>query len=192
MSKPPTLLRITAHHTPHQNAPRNAEAFYASIGQFTVAWGRFEGHMIGALLMILNLREATGRILPEPWKQRLELWEDAFNTLSSLEPYRDRALTFMKRVKAELDDRHFAAHAVWGDFVPTASEPTIRVRRIKSSSKSSTIKVIDSEISITMIRKGLDEVNRLNIELLEFSRFLNSLRPPPPNVALLQKLAKPA
>jgi len=132
MSDTPTLLRIPAHRTPYRADPRNAEEFYASLGQFTVAWGRFEGHMIGALLMILNLPEANGKKLKlvEPWSQRQKLWEYTFNTFTSLEPYKGRALAFMKRIMTEVEDRHFAAHAIWDDFVLTASEPTIRVRRI--------------------------------------------------------------
>jgi hypothetical protein len=89
---------------------------------------------------------------------------------------------FMKRTMNEVEDRHFAAHAIWDDFVPLASEPTMRVRRIKQRSKTGTIDVIDSEISITLVRRALGEVNGLNIELLEFSKFLNFLHPPPPNV----------
>jgi hypothetical protein len=184
MSNPPTLLRIPARHTPHQTDPRNAAEFYATLGQFTVAWGRFEGHMIGALLMILNLPEASGRALPEPWKQRQQLWEAAFKEFSCLEPYKDRALAFMKRTMDEVEDRHFAAHAIWDNFVPTASEPTIRVRRIKLRGKT-IIDVIDSEISITLIQRALAEVNRLNGQLLEFTAFLSSLQPPPSNICAL-------
>jgi hypothetical protein len=186
MSDTPTVLRIPAHQTPHHADPQNAKEFYASLGQFTVAWGRFEGHMIGALLVILNLPEANVKKLKlvEPWTEREKLWNNAFNTFSALEPYKDRALAFMKRIMIEVNNRHFAAHAIWDDFVLTASEPTIRVRRIKSRNETS-IDVIDDEISLTSLREALSEVNSLNVELLEFSTFLNSLRPPPPYVRTL-------
>jgi hypothetical protein len=82
-----TLLRITAHYTPHSSDPPDAHEFYAALGMFTVAWGRFEGHMTGALLQILAMPEAstTDSHLPIlcltiAWKKRAILWKAAFKT----------------------------------------------------------------------------------------------------------------
>jgi hypothetical protein len=43
-------LRITAHATPHNSDPSDAHEFYAMLGMLTVAWGRLEGHIIGAFV----------------------------------------------------------------------------------------------------------------------------------------------
>jgi hypothetical protein len=78
--KPPVLLRVTAHNTPHYTDPSDANEFYAALGMLTVAWGRLEGHVIGNLLTIMNLPElAPSRSLPLVWKARLDLWTKGFS-----------------------------------------------------------------------------------------------------------------
>jgi hypothetical protein len=129
----PTLLRIPAHHTPHANDPPDAHEFYAALGMFTVAWGRFEGHIIGALLKILAMPEASAisspiPILWEKWPKRAELWEAAFKTIPSLAPCKDLAIAFMNRVMEEIKDRHFGAHAIWDEFIQAA---TRRLRHLQ-------------------------------------------------------------
>jgi hypothetical protein len=39
----PVMITITSHATPHTSDPIDADRFYAALGKFTVAWGRFEG-----------------------------------------------------------------------------------------------------------------------------------------------------
>jgi hypothetical protein len=81
MVSQPTLLRITSHATPHKSDPPNAHEFYTALGMLTVAWGRLEGHIIGALLTILALPEASAFTvaLPLAWEGRNKLWKQAFN-----------------------------------------------------------------------------------------------------------------
>src|SRR6266849_16213 len=127
--KPPVLLRITAHNTPHYTDPSDANEFYAALGMLTVAWGRLEGHVIGNLLTIMNLPElAPSRSLPFVWKARLDLWTKGFSLVSALQPHKDRAVAFMQSIIEEAEDRNFASHAVWDEFVPGSTEPTIEAR----------------------------------------------------------------
>jgi hypothetical protein len=134
MASPPILLRITAHNTPHQSDPPNADEFYAAVGRFTVAWGRFEGHFTAAMLQILSLPEAVHltRAVPISWKKRAKLWRDAFNGVDSLRPLQARALGFIQRVMSEIEDRHLGAHAIWDEFVASAPEPWGAARIIET------------------------------------------------------------
>jgi hypothetical protein len=188
MASPPILLRITAHNTPHQSDPPNADEFYAAVGRFTVAWGRFEGHFTAAMLQILSLPEAVHltRAVPISWKKRAKLWRDAFNGVDSLRPLQARALGFIQRVMSEIEDRHLGAHAIWDEFVASAPEPTIRARMISPRRGGpSIIDVIDYEVELWRLKLALVVANNLNIELLEFTNFLSSLRPPPSDIRTL-------
>jgi hypothetical protein len=183
MSWSPTLLRITAHHTPHASDPPNAYEFYAVLGMFTVAWGRFEGHLTGCMLQILNLPEALAKspeATPMSWSKKSKFWKDSFKSFGTLAPKRDTALTFMTRVMEEVKDRNFGAHAIWDEFVLEAPEPTAKARTITPrKGHVNIVDVADYSISLTLLRKALETANQLNLELCEFSSFLNSLRPPP-------------
>jgi len=124
VSDPSILLRIIAHHTPHHTDPPNAGEFYAALGMLSVAWGRLEGHVIGNLLTIMSLLgEAPRKPPPLQWEDRLKWWEKGFSSVPSLQPQRERAVMFLKSIIEAADDRNFAAHAVWEEFVPDADEP---------------------------------------------------------------------
>jgi hypothetical protein len=122
-----TLLRITAHATPHQSDPPDAREFYAALGMFVVAWCRLEGHLTGNLLTIMNFPELADGLVPLPlrWDKRFDLWKRAFDKVPALQPYKLRAVAFMKSLVAEAEDRNFAAHAIWDEFIADATEPTI-------------------------------------------------------------------
>jgi hypothetical protein len=188
MVSPPTLLRITAHATPHHSDPPDADEFYAMLGKFTVAWSRFEGHFSGALLQILAMPEAAllAQALPLSWKQRAKLWRGAFNTISSLHPKQRNALDFIKVVMDEVQSRHIGVHAIWDEFVPDAQEPTILARTVNpEKSNPAGIIVTDYRISLSMVHTGLVVANALNRELIQFTTFLDSLRPPPVGIRTL-------
>jgi len=181
MASTPTLLRITAHSTPHQSDPPDAHEFYAALGMLAVAWGRLEGHVIGNLLTIMNFPEVAN---PSPlwlaWERRLELWKQAFNNVPALKPHKDRAIQFMQSIIAEAQDRNLTAHAIWDEFIPDAIEPTIMARTVRPKKRASgTVEVGDYRVSITLVRNALAVANRLNFEMTEFTRLLNSTRPPP-------------
>lgn len=180
----PVPLRITAHATPHPSDPPDAHEFYTALGQFTVAWGRFEGHFSGALLMILAMPEAAPLLEPLPisWKKRASLWRRAFNTLPSLAPRRDLALRFIERVMQEISARHLGAHGIWDEFETGAPEPTIPARSIKAKKgQPGAIEVADYRVTLSAVRSALQVVNAMNWDLSKFTTgFLDSLRPPPP------------
>jgi hypothetical protein len=175
----PTLLRITAHSTPHQSDPPDAQEFYAALGMFTVAWGRLEGHVIGNLLTIMNFPEmAPLGPLPLTWERRRKLWKRAFTKVPALQTHKDRALAFMNSLIEETTDRNIAAHAIWDEFVRGTNEPTIAARTVKPSrGVPGTIDVGDYRISLSLLRRGVAEANRLNFEMSEFTTLLNSSKP---------------
>jgi hypothetical protein len=188
MVSPPTLLRITAHATPHKSDPPNAQEFYAALGKLIIAWGRLEGHFIGALLMILALPEASSFAEPLPlaWKRRKELWERAFDKIPALKAQQARANDFMGRLIDEVESRNFAAHAIWDEFKLSAKEPTIPGRTTKPQrGRPNTIKVMDVDVSLSKLKQALALANQLNFELLELTTLLHSLRPPPSNIRIL-------
>ena len=178
---PSTLLRITAHSTPHELDPPNASDFYSVLGMLLVAWGRLEGHVIGNLLTILNFPEMTNSVpLPLAWDNRLDLWKKAFTTVPILKPHKDRAVEFMKMIIAEAKDRNLIAHAIWEEFIPDTAEPTIAARTVQPKRGSpQAIEVGDYQVSISLLQKALAEANRLNIQLSEFTGIINSALPPP-------------
>jgi hypothetical protein len=180
-SQPPVLLRVTAHSTPHHTDPADANEFYGALGMLTVAWGRLEGHVIGNLLTIMNFPEvAPSRPLPFAWDSRLDLWKKGFSLVPALRPHKDRAVLVMKSIIEEADDRNFASHAVWDEFVPESREPTIEARNIRSRKGTpGIIDVRDVRVTLTMLKSALMVANRLNLEMTEFTRLLNFLRPPP-------------
>jgi hypothetical protein len=181
MASPPTLLRITAHSTPHPSDPPNAHELYAALGMLAVAWGRLEGHVIGNLLTIMNFPEvANSGPLPLAWEKRLDLWKRAFNNVPALKSHKDRAVQYMRSIIAEVDDRNLTAHAIWEEFIPDATEPTITARTVQPKKGApGTVEVGDYRVSITLLRNALAAANRLNFEMTEFTRLLSSVRPPP-------------
>jgi hypothetical protein len=156
------------------------------LGQIMVAWGRLEGHVIGAVAMIHNIPGASaGRItLPLHWEERLKLWDYAFTNVSVLQPHQDRAIKLLQEVVAEAQDRNLVAHGIWDEFVTGSSEPTIKVKTIKAQKRKKsdqflTIDVTTLEVTLSMLRSALAKANQLNAELAEFTNFLSSLRPIP-------------
>ena len=99
-------------------------------------------------------------------------------------PYTDRAIAFTERVMKEIEDRHFGAHAIWDEFVQPANGHTIRARTINKGS-AQFIDITNFEISTTLVRRAQAGANKLNAELVEFTTFLGSLRPPPPGIRRL-------
>lgn len=144
--------------------------------------------MAGSILRILNLPEAAAikQAPPLAWGKRAEFWKTAFKTFPPLAPKKDRACAFMTRVMTDVRDRHIGTHAIWDEFVAGAPEPTAKARMITPRKHAlDVIDVADYEISITLLRRGLEEANKLNINLCEFSSFLDSLRPPPAGLHIL-------
>ena len=184
----PTMLRITAHSTPHLSDPPNADAFYSTLGKFVVAWGRFEGHITAAMIQILELPDARQLkyVVPLSWKGRAQLWRKAFNNFDSLKPLQGRALAFIKKAMDEARDRNFAAHAIWDEFVASELEPMIRARTVSPrKGRTDIIDVTDYEVRLSMLKVALVVANNLNVELFEFTNFLSSLRPPPSGIRIL-------
>ena len=133
---------------------------------------------IGNLLTIMNLLGATAEArLPFRWDDRLDLWKKGFSSVPSLQPHKERAVEFLKSIHEAAEDRNYAAHAVWGEFVSDASEPTMMARGIKSGQRG--IVVDDRRITLTMVESALAECNRLNLEMSEFTKLMRLLRPPP-------------
>jgi hypothetical protein len=186
---PPVLVRIAAHRTPHSSDPPDAYEFYAALGMFAVAWGRLEGHMTACILQIKNLPEAFAKPPEAPpiaWKRKAKFWNDTFKSFPSLAPQKDAALNFMSRIMAEIKVRHFSAHATWDEFVVGAPEPTVKARMITPrKGLPDIVEINDVPVSITILRNALENANKLNFELCQFSSFLDSLRPPPSNVRKL-------
>ncbi len=178
------LLRITAHSTPYHTDPVSAGSFCAALGKLSVAWRRLEGHVVGNLLTIMNLLGTTAEArLPFRWDDRLELWKKGFSSVPSLQPHKERAVEFLKSIHEAAEDRNYAAHAVWGEFVSDASEPTMMARGIKSGPHG--IVVDDRRITLTMVENAMAECNRLNLEMSEFTELLRLLRPPPTGASYL-------
>ena len=179
-------LRITAHNTPYHTDPVSADSFYAALGKLSVAWGRLEGHVINNLLTIMGLLGATAEArLPNGWEDRLKLWKKGFSSVPSLQPHKERAVEFLKSIHEAAEGRNYAAHAVWGEFVSDASEPTMMARGIKSISGQPGFVVDDRRITLTIVEGALAECNRLNFEMIEFTELLGSLRPPPAGALFL-------
>jgi hypothetical protein len=189
MVSQPTLLRIVAVETPHPTDPPDADIFYAALGRFTVAWGRFEGHFTAAILLLHNLRGhdyAATTAVPMSWKRRAETWREAFNILPVLQPLQAKAITYIERVMNEVEDRHIGAHSIWDMFIVPAVEPTIRGRLISAKRRHpGMIDVKDYELRASMLNAALFNVNRLNRDLVEFTTFLGSLRPAPSGIRRL-------
>jgi hypothetical protein len=142
----------------------------------SVAWGRLEGHVTGNLLTIMTVQGTTQ--LPLKWDNRLDLWRKVFRSVPGLQPHKERAVALMKSIIDAATDRNFAAHAVWEDFELDAVEPTMTARAIKAK-KDATIEVDDRRITLSMVKRALEECNRLNRELAQFTNLLASLAPPP-------------
>jgi hypothetical protein len=187
VTQPPILLRVTAHNTPDHTDPADANEFYAALGMLTVAWGRLEGHVVGNLLTIMNFSEVTPpKSLPFQWQDRLKFWTQGFSLVPALRPHQDRAVTFMKSIAEEAEDRNFVSHMVWGRFVQGSAEPTIDARNIRSrKSAPNGIDVRDFRITLSMLKDALAIANRLNSEMTEFTQLLNASAPHPPGAALL-------
>ena len=184
VSDPSAFLRFTAHETPHHADPPNAGEFYAALGMLSVAWGRLQGHVIGNLLTIMSLLgEAPRRPPPLQWEDRLKWWKKVFPQCRAYNR-KERAVVFLKSIiEAASEDRNFAAHAVWEEFVPDADEPTITARSVKAKKGCpNTIEVDDRRITLSMVNRALVECNRLNFEMGEFTRLLSLSKPPPENV----------
>jgi hypothetical protein len=155
----PILVRIAAHRTPHSSDPPDAHEFYAALGMFTVAWGRFEGHLMTCILQIFNLPEALSKPPQAPplaWTGKAEFWNKAFKSYLSLAPHKDNAIAFMNRVTMEIEDRNFGAHAIWDEFVADAPEPTARARTVRPRKGAPDVMdITDYVVSITMLRNWL-------------------------------------
>ena len=97
--------------------------------------------------------------------------------LIGAQPHKERAVEFLNSIHEAAEDRNYAAHAVWGEFVSDASEPTMMARGIKSGQRG--FVVDDLRITLTMVESALAECNRLNLEMSEFTKLMRLLRPPP-------------
>jgi hypothetical protein len=174
-------VRIAAHNTPHGTDPADAGEFYAALGMLSVAWGRLEGHIMGNLLTIMNLLgTAPQKPLPLRWEERLTLWKKGFSSMPSLQIHKERAVVFMKSIMDAATDRNFAAHAVWEEFVSDAEEPTMTARALRAKKGCpNIIEVDDRRITLSMVKRALVECNWLNLEMIEFTKLLSLLKPPP-------------
>jgi hypothetical protein len=183
MVSSPVALRIMAVETPHPTDPSDADLFYAALGRFTVAWGRFEGHFTGAILALHNLQGyayASTTPIPMSWKRRAATWRKGFNELVELAPLRPRAMTYIERVMNEVNGRHIGAHAIWDTFTVPAAEPTMKARLISAKrDHPGMIDVADYELRVSMLKAALFDVNQLNRDLLPFTTFFDFLRPAP-------------
>jgi hypothetical protein len=175
-----TSVRITAHDTPHHTDPADAGEFYGALGMLSVAWGRLEGHLTGNLLTMMNLLTLPLERLPSRWDERLNMWAEGFS-LPVLQTHKDRAIVFLHSVIGAATDRNFAAHAIWDSFVSNGiGEPAMTARAIKArKGHRNTVEVDDRLITLSMIKKALDECNRLNQEMAEFTNLIGSVAPPP-------------
>jgi hypothetical protein len=170
-SQSSVFVRIAAHNTPHHTDPADAVEFYAALGMLTVAWGRLEGHVIGNLLTIMSLLGTTPqKPLPFRWAERLDLWKKGFSLLPALKPHSGRAVLFMKSIIEAANDRNYAAHTAWDQFIPWLAELTIDARSIKSKKGlPNAVEVIDLRVTYRWSKGRLPSVIGLT------ARWLNSL-----------------
>ena len=80
----------------------------------------------------------------------------------------------------EIEDRHFGAHTIWDEFVQRTdipSEQELLIRAVHNLSISTILKF--PRFWCVGTQAG---ANKLNAELVEFTTFLGSLRPPPPGI----------
>jgi hypothetical protein len=174
-----TSVRIPAHNTPHHTDPADAGEFYAALGMLSVAWGRLEGHLTGNLLTMMNLLTPPIDRLPFRWDERLKMWTQGFS-LPVLQTHKERAIAFLNSVINAATDRNFAAHAIWDSFVPHEREPAMVARAIRAKKGHPDIVEVDDRlITLSMIKGALDECNRLNREMVEFTNLIGSVAPPP-------------
>jgi hypothetical protein len=178
---PEVLPRITAHHTPNYSDPPDAHKFYAALGMLSVAWGRLEGHASGNVLTIMTLMgRPQKRVSLFPWDALIKVWNEGFSSLPNLKAREATAAAFIESVKTAAEDRNFAAHAIWQEFESNAVEPTMTARwlREKKSPGSIEVEVDDRRITLSMVNAALAECNRLNLDMVEFTKLISAQRPP--------------
>jgi hypothetical protein len=181
-TNPEVFLRIPAHNTPNYSDPPDANRFYAALGMLSVAWGRLEGHASGNVLTIMTLLgRPQNRAVLFPWDARIKVWNEGFFSLPNLKPHHERAIAFMLSVKTAAEDRNFATHAIWQEFESNAVEPTMTARWLREKKKSPgsiEVEVDDRRITLSMVNAALAECNRLNLDMVEFTKLISAQRPP--------------
>ena len=90
----------------------------------------------------------------------------------------------MNSIVDSAKDRNFAAHAIWGEFVTGAPEPTMYARIVRPQKGTpSVIEVTNPPMPVTlsMVRDAISVANQHNLEMSEFTVLLKSLLPPHTN-----------
>lgn len=117
------IIPVRVDSTPYADDPVDAPAYYRALGIFLVAWGRFEGHFVSALLTLSALQwdSTETHELPRAWRKRADYWRKAFKTLPQLGPFREEAHALMTDIALAARDRGILVHSMWGRFVRPTS-----------------------------------------------------------------------
>jgi hypothetical protein len=100
-----------------------------------VAWGRLEGHFFLILITILNLakHKKIPKKPPMKWDRQREVWEVAFETVSSLAHLKAKAAVFIGEMDKLSEHRNHIVHGLWELF--NSGDPlSINVVKVKAQS----------------------------------------------------------
>lgn len=176
----PLLLRLRVDATPYVDDPPNAHVFYQALGLYLVAWGRFEGHFVSALLQLRALAwEALPmRDMPIAWDKRADFWKKAFKTLDALAPMRAQAAPLITDIFLAARDRGILMHSMWGGFVSSAP---LAMELISLKFEHEELAAGNLPMSLPTLEHMTLAANTLNARLIPISQFLGFLRPNPEN-----------
>ena len=184
------LIKLRVDPTPWPDDPPSAALFYQMLGVQLVAWGRFEGHFVSAMLQVAAIVYDIMPItdFPLAWEKRARLWKAAFRASDALVPIRNDALTLMTDIKLAARDRGILAHARWGQFVE-ANPPALELTRLKFESGSQFV-AGNIKLTLATLEELIRIANALNHRLIPISQFLSELRPMSENVQLALRPAE--
>jgi hypothetical protein len=178
------FVRLRVDPTPYADDPPNADAYYRALGLYLVAWGRFEGHFVSALLQLraLGWADIPTEGMPIAWGKRADFWKRAFRELPQLAPIKPDAAALITDIILASRDRGIVVHSMWGGFVSTNP---LAVEAISLKFEGKIFATANIALSLPTLEHMLLAANTLNARLIPISQFLGSLRPTP-------KSARPA
>lgn len=175
----PWLLRLRVDATPFEDDPPFASRWYQALGLYLVAWGRFEGQFVSALLQLraLGWDAVPMGAMPIAWGKRCDFWKKAFRDLPQLAPIKTDADALIVDIKLAARDRGILVHSMWGNWVPTTPLESISLKFEGESEFAAG----NFAISRHRLNELLLVANTLNARLIPISEFLGCLRPQPEN-----------
>lgn len=179
------LLRMRVDPTPWHDDPPTAPIFYQALGVQLVAWARFEGHFVTALVQLIGLVHEIIPLadMPLAWEKRADFWKKAFRALPSLAPVRDDALALITDIVKAARDRGILAHSAWGHFL-SVDPPSLELTSIKFES-GGILATGNIKLTLATLQHLTLVANTLTARLVPISGFLSGLRGPPPENAQL-------